>query len=291
METDTTTRMTGVDATRLPLMIDEAVDVSLGEKSGLRRGLVPDGRSLVLTNRRVVSLAKQGNSWEVTSLALEDARLAQVRLKARGVGQLLRVALLFAGAGAALATIDLDGLSWGLATVLALGGGYHLLRFLRVASEVSIYIRAGTEQLEMSVASGGQGAHEFVNRFFHLKAGEPLLQDDDAGDVQDGEASEAVEGPEEQSDESAVPEPAEYGFPELDVTTDEPAVPAPVEYGSPELDITTDEPHLLDGAFIWDTPGDDVNANPEPTDKAEPEDGPDVPERGVLPPDGPGADA
>jgi hypothetical protein len=155
----------------LPLMAGEEVQLSFGDMHGLEAKAVIDRNAMVLTDRRLIRLSRVGASREMSFISLEDAQVAEVRLTSRGKKPLLRVALLWAGAAAALAAIDLAPVALALAAVLGMGGGYHLLRYLRVSQEGSILFRAGQEELEIPFQGDmADQAYAFVNRFFQLKA-------------------------------------------------------------------------------------------------------------------------
>ena len=155
----------------LPLMAEEVVQLSFGEKRGLQAGVGTDRHMMVLTNQRLLRVSRAGRNLDVTFLSLEDARVAEVRHTSRGVAPLLRVALLAAGAATALVTIDYSPLAFALAIALGLGGGYHLLRYLAVSQEGSVLFRTGQEEVGISFTGAkAHEAHTFINRFFQLKA-------------------------------------------------------------------------------------------------------------------------
>jgi hypothetical protein len=154
----------------LPLMADEEIELSFGERHGLEADATTDRNTLVLTKRRLIRLSKNGVSRDMAFISLRDIQVAEVRRTSRGKRPLLRIALLMAGAGSALATISFLPLSIPLATVLALAGSYHLLRYLNVSQEGSILFHAGQEEVGISFEGDvANQAYTFVNRFFNLK--------------------------------------------------------------------------------------------------------------------------
>ena len=129
---------------------------------------------IVLTDRRLIRLSGAGTSFETAFIALEDAQVAEVRLTSRGKKPLLRVALLLAGAIAALLTIDFPPVALPVAAVLGLAGGYHLFEYLKVSRRGSIHFRTGREEVEIPFRGDiVDQAYAFVNRFFQLKASSP----------------------------------------------------------------------------------------------------------------------
>ena len=154
----------------LPLMADEKIEMSFGERHGLEADAMTDRNTMVLTKRRLIRLSKMGNSKDMAFMSLGDIHVVEVRRTSRGKRPLLRVALLMGGAGSALATIGFLPLAIPLATVLALAGSYHLLRYLNVSQEGSILFHAGQEEMRISFEGDmADQAYTFVNRFFNLK--------------------------------------------------------------------------------------------------------------------------
>ena len=155
----------------LPLMAEEEVWMSFGERHGLEAEAEIDHNTIVLTDRRLIRLSGAGTNWDVAFISLGDAQVAEVRLTSRGKKPLLRVALLLAGAAAALLTIDYPPLALPLAAVLGLAGGYHLYRYLSISQIGSIHFRTGQEEVEIPFQGDmADQAYAFVNRFFQLKA-------------------------------------------------------------------------------------------------------------------------
>ena len=155
----------------LPLMAEEEVQLSFGERHGLEAKSGKYHNTLVLTDRRLIRLSKVGARRDVAFIALGDAQVAEVRLISRGKKPLLRVALLLAGAGAALLTIDFLPVAMPLAAVLGLSGSYHLFDYLTASQRGSMRFRAGREELEIPFRGNiADQAYAFVNLFFQLKA-------------------------------------------------------------------------------------------------------------------------
>ena len=151
-------------------MANEEIEMSFGERHGLEADVTTDRNTIVLTDNRLIRLSKVGVSRDVAFISLRDITLAEVRRTLRGKKPLLRVALLMAGAGSALATISFLPLAIPLATVLGLAGGYHLLRYLSVSQEGVILFHAGQEEVGISFQGDmANQAYIFVNRFFLLK--------------------------------------------------------------------------------------------------------------------------
>ncbi len=158
----------------LPLMAEEEVQLSFGERHGLEAEAGIDHNTMVLTDRRLIRLSGAGTSWDVAFISLEDAQVFEVRLTSRGKQPLLRVALLLAGAVAALLTIDFPPVALPLAAVLGLAGGYHLFDYLGVSQRGSLHFRTGQEEVEIPFQGDiADQAYAFVNRFFQLKASPP----------------------------------------------------------------------------------------------------------------------
>ncbi|MFH1560951.1 MAG: hypothetical protein ABID84_06080 [Chloroflexota bacterium] len=155
----------------LPLMAEEEVHLSFGARHGLEAEAGMDQNTMVLTDRRLIRLSRMGSSWDVAFISLEDAQVAEVRITPRGKRSLLRVALLLAGAGAALASIGFRPIALALAAVLGMGAGYHLFHYLTVSHEGSILFRTGHAEVEMSFQGDmTDQAYTFVNRFSQMKA-------------------------------------------------------------------------------------------------------------------------
>ena len=158
------------DHSDLPLMVDEEIEMSFGERHGLEADVTTDRNTMVLTDHRLIWLSKNGVSRDMQAISLLDIQVAEVRRTSRGKRPLVRVALLMAGASSALATISFLPLAIPLATVLALAGGYHLLRYLSVSQEREILFHAGQEEVGISFKGDMiNQAYTFVNRFFNLK--------------------------------------------------------------------------------------------------------------------------
>ena len=143
----------------LPLSADEAVEASFGERRGLDPAATGDRNSIVLTDRRLLLLHRNGRRRDVTFVSLLDVGLVEVRRTSRGLSPLWRVALLLAGSGAALATIGYPPLELGLAGLLALAALYHLYRYVDVAEEgmILLHPRAGTGAAHLPGTAGRSG--------------------------------------------------------------------------------------------------------------------------------------
>ena len=154
----------------LPLSSDEAVEASFGERRGLDPAATGDRNSIVLTDRRLLLVHRNGRRRDVTFASLLDVGLVEVKRTSRGVSPLLRVALLLAGSGAALATIGYPPLEMGLAAVLALAALYHLYRFIEVSEEGVILLHLGMERVELPYQGRlAEQAYDFTNRLFSLR--------------------------------------------------------------------------------------------------------------------------
>ena len=154
----------------LPLSADEAVEASFGERRGLDPAATGDRNSIVLTDRRLLLVHRNGRRRDVTFVSLLDVGLVEVKRTSRGVSPLWRVALLLAGAGAALATIGYPPLELGLAGVLALAAIYHLFRWVDVAEEGTILLHLGREQVLLPYQGRlAEEAYDFVNHIFNRK--------------------------------------------------------------------------------------------------------------------------
>ena len=164
---------------QLPLTSYEAVEASFGDKRGLDPSATWDRNSIVLTDHRLLRLHRNGRRREILFVSLRDVGLVEVRRTSRGISPLWRVALLLAGAGAALATIGYPPLEAGLASALALGALYHLYRYLAVSEEGVILLHVGQDQVWLPYQGEfAEQAYDFVNRLFSLK--EALLPAHDA---------------------------------------------------------------------------------------------------------------
>ena len=154
----------------LPLSADEAVEASFGERRGLDPAAAGDRNSIVLTDRRLLLVHRNGRRRDVTFVSLLDVGLVEVRRTSRGVSPLWRVVLLLAGAAAALATIGYPPLEMGLAGVLALAALYHLYRYVDVAEEGTILLHLTQEQVWLPYQGRlAEQAYDFVNRLFSLR--------------------------------------------------------------------------------------------------------------------------
>ena len=155
---------------QLPLTSYEAVEASFGERRGLDASAIGDRNAIVLTDHRLLRLHRNGRRREVFFISLRDVGLVEVRRTSRGIAPLWRVALLLAGAGAALATIGYPPLEAALASALALGALYHLYRYLDVSEEGVILFHVGQEQVWLPYQGKlAEQAYDFVNRLFSLK--------------------------------------------------------------------------------------------------------------------------
>ena len=154
-----------------PLMTGESLEAVFGEKAGLGADTVKERNALTLTDRRVIRISRTQRGLAASFLSLDDVQTAEVTHTPRNARRLFRMALLLAGAGAALIAVEWPPLSWGLAALLGLGASHHLYQYISVPQEGSILFR-GTRQ-ELSVSFRGrraEQAYDLVNRFFLLKA-------------------------------------------------------------------------------------------------------------------------
>ena len=87
-----------IEGLRLPLIDNEEVLLSFGERGGLKDGVVRDSNKIVLTSHRVIHASKIGRTSSIAILTLDDIKLAEINHIARGVLPFLRIAILFAGA-------------------------------------------------------------------------------------------------------------------------------------------------------------------------------------------------
>ena len=154
----------------LPLSSNEAVEASFGDRRGLDPAASGDRKSIVLTDRRLLLVHRNGRSRDVTFASLLDVGLVEVRRSSRGLMPLWRVALLLAGSGAALATIGYPPLEIGLAAVLALAALYHLYHYLDVAEEGTILFHLGQLRVELQYEGRlAAQAYDFADRVFSRK--------------------------------------------------------------------------------------------------------------------------
>ena len=154
----------------LPLSANEGVEASFGDRRGLDPAAAGDRRSIVLTDRRLLLVHRNGRRKDVTFASLLDVGLVEVRRTSRGLSPLWRVALLLVGSGAALATIGYPPLEIGLASILALAGLFHLYRYLDVAEEGAILLHLGQIQVELQYQGQlAAQAYDFADRLFSLK--------------------------------------------------------------------------------------------------------------------------
>ena len=155
----------------IPMMPGESLDAAFGEKRGLDAETSKERNSLLLTDRRVIRLSRTNRGVAATFLSLEDVQSAEVYHRPRGVRRLFRMALLLAGAGAALIAVDSAPVAQALAAILGLGAVYHLYQFISVSREGSIQFRATQQELAMPYRGPtAEQAYSLVNRFFHLKS-------------------------------------------------------------------------------------------------------------------------
>ena len=95
---------------------------------------------------------------------------AEVFHRPRSLRRLFRMALLLAGAGAALLAVDSAIVGRVLAGILALGALHHLYQYIAVSREGAIHFRAAQQELVMPYRGpAAEQAYALVNRFFHLK--------------------------------------------------------------------------------------------------------------------------
>jgi len=154
----------------LPLMDNEEVEMSFGDRHGLDAGAMTDGSSIVLTNHRLLSISRIGSSWDMAFMSLGDIQLVEVKRTSRSKGPIFRVAMLIGGAYAAMSTINLIGLALPLATLLGLAAGYHLFKFLSVSKLADILFYTGQKEARMSFRSDMLSqAYDFINCLFRIK--------------------------------------------------------------------------------------------------------------------------
>ena len=154
----------------LPLMDDEELQVSFSDGHGLDNGAMIYNDAIVLTNHRLMRLTKVSTRWGMSIISLRDVQVAEIRLIPRGIKPLLRIALLFAGAVAALLTINFPVVSLPLATILSLAGSHRLFYYVRASGGGSIHFRTSQEELEIGFNGGiAEQAYGFVNSFFQIK--------------------------------------------------------------------------------------------------------------------------
>ena len=154
----------------LPLMVGEEVDASFGERRGLDAEAAGDHNAIVLTNRRLLRLSRNGARQDASFASLRDVHLAEVRRTSRGMRSIWRATLLLAGAGAALVTISYLPIAAPLAAALLLGAAYHLFHHVTVSQEGIILFHAGQEQMGIAYRGNlSNQAYAFVNRLFLMK--------------------------------------------------------------------------------------------------------------------------
>ena len=162
-------------------MSDEEVVLCFGEKSGLRGDVGRDPHSILLTDQRIIKLARSDRNLEVTFISLKDAHVVEVKDTSRGIKPLLRVGLLAAGAAAALLVVTAYVLAWALAIVLGLGSLYNLIRYIRSVEDGSLIIRGGQNEVGIPFRHGlAAQAYAFVDRFFEVKSSPPTTEEEGA---------------------------------------------------------------------------------------------------------------
>ena len=155
----------------LPMMPGESLDSAFGEKRGLDADASREKNSLLLTDRRVIRLSRTNRGVTTTFHSLEDVQSAEVHHRPRGKRRLFRMALLLAGAGAALIAVDSAPVAQALAAILGLGALYHLYQFISVSREGTIRFQATQQELVLPYRGpAAEQAYTLVNRFFHLKS-------------------------------------------------------------------------------------------------------------------------
>ena len=155
----------------MPLMAGESVDMAFGEKAGLGADPGRERNALMVTDRRVIRLSKTKRGLAATFLSLGDVQAAEVAISPRSLRRLFRMALLLAGAGAALIAVEWAPLSQALAALLGLGAVHHLYQYVSVSQEGSILFKAPQQELTISFRGRrSEQAYDLVNRFFELKA-------------------------------------------------------------------------------------------------------------------------
>ena len=160
-----------IEGLRLPLIENEEVILSFGERGGLKDGVAGESNKIVLTSHRVIHASKKGRTSSMSVLALDDIKLAEINHISRGIMPFLRIAILFAGAWAALATLTHPIVSIALAAAMTITGAYQLLAHISLSKQGSITLRAGQDIVVLLYSGNKTGeAHEFVKRFFEAKA-------------------------------------------------------------------------------------------------------------------------
>ena len=160
-----------IEELRLPLIGNEEVLLSFGERGGLKDGVVRDSNKIVLTSHRVIHASKRGGTSSIAALTLDDIKLAEINHISRGIVPFLRIAILFAGAWAALATLTHPIVSISLATAMTITGAYQFLAHVALSKQGSITLRAGQDTVVLSYSGNKTSdAHTFVKRFFEAKA-------------------------------------------------------------------------------------------------------------------------
>ena len=170
----------------LPLMEGEGVDTAFGERGGTGASVERERNALLLTDHRIIRVSRTKAGLSTAFLSLGDVLSAEALHRSRGVRRLFRMAILLAGAGAALAAVEWPPLSWGLAALLGLGALHHLYQYIAVSSEGVILFR--TAQQELSIPYRGRrsrDAYDLVNRFFELKAAYSPAPDTADGPVEE----------------------------------------------------------------------------------------------------------
>ena len=153
------------------MMPGESPNEAFGERRGIGADIARERNALLLTDRRVIRISRTRRVVTTTFHSLEDVHSAEVHHRPRGIRRLFRMALLLAGAGAALVAVDSALAARVLAGVLGLGALHHLYQFISVSREGSIHFR--TTQQELTIPYRGpsaEQAYSLVNRFFHLKS-------------------------------------------------------------------------------------------------------------------------
>ena len=160
-----------IEGLRLPLIDNEEVLLSFGERGGLKDGVVRDSNKIVLTSHRVIHASKNGRTSSIAALNLDDIKLAEINHISRGIVPFLRIAILFAGAWAAMATLTHPIVSIALAAAMTITGAYQLLAHIALSKQGSITLRAGPDIVVLFYSGNKTNdAHIFVKRFFEAKA-------------------------------------------------------------------------------------------------------------------------
>ncbi len=156
----------------LHLLEDEEVAAGLGRHTGLTTSPTRDKALLLLTNRRVFSLGRDGRRWHATVAALEEVDAVEMGSAGRNLATLLIGGVgLFAGVvGWFLLPPSPALLPW-VTVLLAGAGALLILLALAFPEEAALVVRAGSGQMRLEI-SDGETAHQMgtlVDLLFTLR--------------------------------------------------------------------------------------------------------------------------